>query len=120
MKFKDDHGNFASNDAKCLLALYDAANLRTRGEDIIDSAVVFTRSRLQSIMKTLDDLELAAEVQYTLETPSYRRVERVEARRYISVYEKRVTRNDTILEFAKLDYNILQALYCEELKALTL
>jgi len=36
------------------------------------------------------------------------------------VYEKRVTRNDTILEFAKLDYNILQALYCEELKALTL
>ena len=119
MKFKDDRGNFASNDVKCLLALYDAANLRTRGEEILNSAVVFTRSRLQSMMKTLDDLELAAEVEYTLETPSYRRVERVEARRYISLYEKKVTRNDTILEFAKLDYNILQALYCEELKALT-
>ncbi|KAG2632736.1 hypothetical protein PVAP13_2NG122900 [Panicum virgatum] len=71
------------------------------------------------MIETLDP-ELAAEVEYTLETPSYRRVERVEARRYISVYEKRATRNDTILEFAKLDYNILQALYCEELKALTL
>ena len=117
-KFKDDHGNFASNDAKCLLALYEAAHLRTRGEQILDNAVVFTRSRLRSMVKTLDP-ELAAEVEYTLETPSYRRVERVEARRYISVYEKRATRNDTILEFAKLDYNILQALYCEELKALT-
>ncbi|KAG2641123.1 (E)-beta-caryophyllene synthase-like isoform X4 [Panicum virgatum] len=117
-KFKDDHGNFASNDAKCLLALYEAAHLRTRGEEILDNAVVFTRSRLRSMVKTLDP-ELAAEVEYTLETPSYRRVERVEARRYISLYEKKVTRNDTILEFAKLDYNILQALYCEELKALT-
>ena len=120
LKFKDDRGNFASNDVKFLLALYDAANLRTRGEEILNSAVVFTRSRLQSMMKTLDDPELATEVEYTLETPSYRRVERVEARRYISVYEKRFTRNDTILEFAKLDYNILQALYCEELKELTL
>ena len=119
LKFKDDRGNFASNDVKFLLALYDAANLRTRGEEILNSAVVFTRSRLQSMMKTLDDPELATEVEYTLETPSYRRVERVEARRYISVYEKRFTRNDTILEFAKLDYNILQALYCEDLKALT-
>ena len=112
MKFRDDQGNFAtSNDVKCLLALYDAAHLRTRGEEILDNAIAFTKSRLQSMIETLDP-ELAAEVEYTLETPSYRRVERV--------YEKRATRNDTILEFAKLDYNILQALYCEELKALTL
>jgi len=112
VKFRDDQGNFAtSNDVKCLLALYDAAHLRTRGEEILDNDIAFTKSRLQSMIETLDP-ELAAEVEYTLETPSYRRVERV--------YEKRATRNDTILEFAKLDYNILQALYCEELKALTL
>ncbi|KAJ1288649.1 hypothetical protein BS78_02G104000 [Paspalum vaginatum] len=119
VKFRDDQGNFASNDIKCLLALYDAANLRTRGEEILDSAIVFTKRRLQSLMKTLEP-EMAAEVQHTLETPSYRRVHRVEARRYISVYEKLATRDDTVLEFAKLDYNILQTLYCEELKALTL
>ena len=51
-KFKDDHGNFASNDAKCLLALYEAAHLRTRGEEILDNAVVFTMSRLWSMVKT--------------------------------------------------------------------
>ncbi|CAL5079305.1 unnamed protein product [Urochloa decumbens] len=118
VKFRDDQGNFASHDVKCLLALYDAAHLRTRNEEILDSAMAFTKSRLQSMMKTLEP-EMAREVEYTLETPSYRRVERVEARRYISLYEKRATRNETILEFAKLDYNILQALYCEELRAFT-
>ncbi|CAL5066362.1 unnamed protein product [Urochloa decumbens] len=119
VKFRDDQGNFASDDVKCLLALYDAAHIRTHNEEILDSAMVFTKSRLQSKMKTLDP-EMAKEVEYTLETPSYRRVQRVEARRYVSLYEKRATRNDAILEFAKLDYNILQALYCEELRALTL
>ncbi|CAN6180495.1 unnamed protein product [Urochloa humidicola] len=118
MKFMDDQGNFASDDVNSLLALYDAAHLRTRNEEILDSAMVFTKSRLQSKMKVLDP-EMAKLVEYALETPSYRRVERVEARRYIPLYEKRATRNDTILEFAKLDYNILQALYCEELRALT-
>ena len=92
MKFRDNQGNFTSNDVKCLLALYDAAHLRTCGEEILDNAMAFTKSHLQSMIKTLDP-ELAAEVEYTLETPSYRRVERVEARRYISVYEKRATRN---------------------------
>ncbi|RCV44820.1 hypothetical protein SETIT_9G405200v2 [Setaria italica] len=122
VKFKDEQGNFAStDDVSCFLMLYDAAHLRTRGEEILDSAIAFTKIRLQSVMDSLEP-ELAREVQCTLETPRYRRVERVEARRYISVYERKAapSRNDTILEFAKLDYNILQALYCEELKALTI
>ncbi|OEL12616.1 (E)-beta-farnesene synthase [Dichanthelium oligosanthes] len=121
VKFRDDQGNFASDDVNCLLMLYDAAHLRTRGEEVLDSAIAFTKNRLQSVMDSLEP-ELAKEVQYTLETPRYRRVGRVEARRYISVYERKAaaTRNHTILELAKLDYSILQALYCEELKALTI
>ena len=100
--------------------LYDAAHLRTRGENILDSALTFTRIRLQSMVRCLEP-ELAKEMQYTtLETPRYMRVQRLEARRCISVYEKKASRNDTILEFAKLDNSILQALYCEELKALTM
>jgi hypothetical protein len=39
-------------------------------------------------------------VQCTLETPRFRRVKRVERRRYISIYEKKATRDVTILEFA--------------------
>nr|CAB3495950.1 unnamed protein product [Digitaria exilis] len=122
VKFRDDHGNFASGDVNSLLVLYDAAHLRTRGEEVLDSAIAFTRIRLRSLIDSLEP-ELAKEVQCTLDTPRYRRIQRVEARRYMAVYEQKAaaTRNDTILlEFAKLDYSILQAMYCEELKSLTM
>ncbi|CAO2035554.1 unnamed protein product [Urochloa humidicola] len=121
-KFRDEEGNFgaaAGDDVKCLLMLFDAAHLRVRGEEVLDSAIAFARIRLQSLMEGLEP-EVAEEVRYTLETPSFRRVQRVEARRFISVYEKKATRDETLLEFAKLDFNILQTIYCEELKALTM
>jgi hypothetical protein len=119
LKFRDGHGDFASNDVNSLLALYDAAHIRVHGEEILDDAIAFTKTRLRSIAEHVEPL-LAEEVRCTLETPSCRRVERIEARRYISMYEKKTTRDKTILELAKLDFNILQIMYCEELKALTM
>ena len=92
-----------------LLALYDAAHIRVRGEQILDDAIAFTKTRLQSIAEQEHvDPQLTEEVRCTLETPCFRRVERVEARGYISVYEKKATRDKAILELAKLDFNILQ------------
>lgn len=119
-KFRDEQGNISSDDVTCLLMLYNAAHLRTHGEEILDSIITFNKIRLQSLMTKKLEPELAEEVQCTLETPRFRRVKRVEARRYISVYEKKATRDETILEFAKMDYNILQAIYCDELKELTM
>lgn len=118
-KFIDEKGNIASTDATSMMSLYDAAHLRIHGEKILDNAIIFTKSLLQSMVHHLD-ATLAEEVQYALETPLFRRLHRVEANRYISTYEKKATRNETILELAKLDYNMLQSLYCEELKDLTL
>uniref|UniRef100_A0ACD5UE79 Uncharacterized protein n=1 Tax=Avena sativa TaxID=4498 RepID=A0ACD5UE79_AVESA len=121
LKFRDGHGNYESNDVKSLLTLYDAAHTRVHGEQILDDAIAFTRTRLRSIAEQ-GNLEppLAEEVRCTLETSCFRRVERVEARRYISVYEKKATRDKTILELAKVDFNIIQTIYCQELKALTI
>jgi hypothetical protein len=118
-KFRDEQGNISSDATSCLLMLYDAAHLRTHGEEILDNIITFNKSHLQSLLLEHLEPELREEVQCTLETPRLRRVNRVEARRYISVYEKKATRDATILEFAKLDYNILQAIYCDELKELT-
>ncbi|CAL5004164.1 unnamed protein product [Urochloa decumbens] len=120
LKFRDEQGNITSDDVSCLMMLYDAAHLRTHGEEILDSIITFTKSHLQAVRETGLEPELAEEVRFTLETTRFRRVERVEARRYISVYEKKATRSEAILEFAKLDYNILQALYCGELKELSI
>ncbi|XP_062190962.1 (E)-beta-caryophyllene synthase-like [Phragmites australis] len=119
LKFRDEQGDVSSDDVNCLMTLYDAAHLGTHGEKILDAIITFNKNRLQSVMKTNLEPELAEEVRFTLETPRFRRVERVEARRFISVYEKKAARDETILEFAKLDYNILQVLYCQELKELT-
>jgi transcriptional regulatory protein LevR len=99
--------------------LYDAAHLRVHGEEILDNIVTSTKSQLQCIVENLEP-ELKEEVKYALKTPLFRRLNRVEARQYISIYEKdSARRNDAILEFAKLDFNILLTLYCEELKDLT-
>jgi hypothetical protein len=101
--------------------LYDAAHVRVHGEDILDNIIDFNQKRLKSLMKEANsEPSLLEEVRVTLETTRFRRVKRVEARRFISVYEKKASRDDTILEFAKLDYNIVQVVYCNELKELTM
>ncbi|RLM62196.1 (E)-beta-farnesene synthase-like [Panicum miliaceum] len=112
-KFRDKQGNISSDDVACLLMLYDAAHMRTHGEEILGDMIAFSKTSLQSLVLKNLEPELA--------TPRFRRVERVEGRRYISVYEKKqAVQYGTILEFAKLDYNILQAIYCDELKELTI
>ena len=118
MKFRDDKGNIVTDDAICLLRMYEAAHLRVKGEEVLDNILIFTKSQLQYIV---DDLEpQLKEVKYALETPLFRRLKRVQARQYISIYEKNTTHNNMLLEFSKLDFNILLTLYCEELKDLTL
>ncbi|KAG0522782.1 hypothetical protein BDA96_07G067300 [Sorghum bicolor] len=119
LKFRDDKGNIVTDDARCLLLMYEAAHLRVKGEEILDNILIFTKSQLQCIV---DDLEpqLKEEVKYALETPLFRRLKRVQTRQYISIYEKNTAHNNMLLEFSKLDFNILLTLYCEELKDLTL
>ncbi|KAG2577014.1 hypothetical protein PVAP13_6NG075100 [Panicum virgatum] len=55
----------------------------------------------------------------SLQTPLFRRVRILETRNYIPIYEMEPSQNMAILEFAKLNFNLLQLLYCE-LKMVTL
>ncbi|GJN36806.1 hypothetical protein PR202_gb25702 [Eleusine coracana subsp. coracana] len=119
VKFRDEEGNISSDDVNIMMMLYDAAHMRITGEDILDNIITVNKSRLQYLAETNLETDQVEEIRVTLETPRFRRVERVEARRFISAYEKNAARDDTLLEFAKLDYNIVQALYCQELKQLT-
>ncbi|KAJ0974931.1 hypothetical protein J5N97_016896 [Dioscorea zingiberensis] len=118
-RFKDDGGNFKaelSSDLKGLLSLYEAAYLCTPEEDVLDEAIDFTRRHLQSMVKDIEP-RLARQVAHALETPSRRRMKRLEARLYISIYEEDAeVRNDVVLELAKLDFHILQLLHQEEVK----
>ncbi|KAF0897642.1 hypothetical protein E2562_000365, partial [Oryza meyeriana var. granulata] len=118
LQFKDKEGNFAADDIRSLLSLYNAAYLRTHGEKVLDEAIVFTNNRLRSELEYLKS-PLADEVSLALETPLFRRVRIIEARNYIPIYESNTIRNEAILEFAKLNFNLLQLIYCEELKNIT-
>ncbi|CAL4996950.1 unnamed protein product [Urochloa decumbens] len=117
--FKDKEGNFVSDDIKSLLSLYNVAYLRTHGEKVLDEAIIFTRNQLEAVLDSLEST-LADEVSHALQTPLFRRVRILETRNYITIYEKEAARNGVILEFAKLNFNLLQLLYCEELKTVTL
>nr|GMC81493.1 (-)-alpha-terpineol synthase-like [Ipomoea batatas]GMC81495.1 (-)-alpha-terpineol synthase-like [Ipomoea batatas] len=87
------------------------------GESIMEEAQRFCTKHLREIqsMKVLDE----DVVEHALEMPLYWRMQRWEARWFISVYDKRQNMNPVLLEFAKLDYNMVQAKYLEELKQMS-
>ncbi|XP_058092437.1 (-)-germacrene D synthase-like isoform X2 [Magnolia sinica] len=120
-KFKDDQGHFKASltsDVKGMLSLYEAAYLSTHGEDILDEAIVFTTGHLKSLMAHLDH-PLATQVHHALELPLRKRIQRLEARYYISVYDDDVAPRDVLLELAKLDFNVVQSLHRKEIKEIS-
>ncbi|XP_072971375.1 alpha-humulene synthase-like isoform X2 [Typha angustifolia] len=121
-KFKDGNGSFKAtlaDDPRGLLSLYNAAYLGIHGEDILEEAILFTKNHLKSMQKSLEH-PLAPQVSRFLETPLFRTMKRLEARRYISEYEAEDACNNSVLELAKLDFNLVQSIHCEELKIITL
>lgn len=121
-KFKDGLGIFnedLSKDVEGLLSLYEAAHLRVHGEDILEEALAFTTSHLERLKTQLKNELQSKKVIYALETPVWWNMNRVEARRYISVYALEDSHNETLLNFAILDFNLLQKVYQGELVTIT-
>ncbi|KAG8389005.1 hypothetical protein BUALT_Bualt02G0184400 [Buddleja alternifolia] len=76
-----------SSDTKGLLSLYEAAHLRSHGEDILDKALAFTVHHLNTTVNQL-------------ESP---------------LQDQDDSKNEQLLKLAKLDFNYLQNLYKKEL-----
>ncbi|KAF8765304.1 hypothetical protein HU200_008677 [Digitaria exilis] len=87
-----------------LLSLYEAAHLRKCDEDILKRAIVFTTNSLSSLANGGDHLPkpIRDKVLHALASPSHRRIKRLEARNFISIYEDDKETNEDILELAKL------------------
>ncbi|XP_054778346.1 probable terpene synthase 2 [Prosopis cineraria] len=127
-RFKDDKGEFNINqnltkDVKGMLALYEAAQLEVHGENIFDEALHFTYTHLKSLT---DNNQLSpilnAQVSHCLNQPLHKRLLRLAARHYMSSYQRQhPSPNHTImlLNFAKLDFNMLQKLHRKELGNIT-
>ncbi|XBI53133.1 hypothetical protein VPH35_035417 [Triticum aestivum] len=120
-KFKNEDGSFRediTNDPKGLLCLYNAAHLLIHGEPSLEEAISFARHHLKLMRDTLNS-PLAEQVKCALHMPLSRTFKRMETLRYISEYKHEEGHNPTLLELAKLDFNLLQHVHLKELKYLT-
>ncbi|KAA0045530.1 terpene synthase 10-like [Cucumis melo var. makuwa] len=117
--FKDEMGNLKTcsyEDINEMLSLYEASFLSTKGETILEEAKCFAVKYLNEFIKSSKD-ELKVEmVEHALKLPLHWRIERLEARWSIDIYERIGTLNPILLEIAKLDFNMVQSIYQEDLK----
>ncbi|KAJ0260153.1 Terpene synthase [Hirschfeldia incana] len=115
--FKNSEGKFKEDlaaDARGMLSLYEAAHWSTHGEEILDEALVFSKSHLEKL-SSQSTPHLAIRIKNALKHPYPRGIPRIETRQYISYYEEDDSSDKTLLEFSKLDFNILQMQYREEI-----
>ncbi|XP_062076059.1 (+)-alpha-pinene synthase, chloroplastic-like [Humulus lupulus] len=135
--FKDERGEFKASDVMGVLALYEASFYEKKDENILEEARVFTTEYLKKYMIMMeqnkllckDDNNMVLLVRHALEIPLHWRTTKTEARWFIDVYERRKdmnnnnnnnnNNNSTLLEFAKLDFNMVQSIYQEDLKHLS-
>ncbi|KAE8686875.1 Isoprene synthase [Hibiscus syriacus] len=121
--FKDNKGNFKGclhKDVKGMLSLHEASHLAFEGEDLMDGTLQFSRMHLRDLHGvSSSEICLLEQVSHALELPLHRRMLRLEARWYIETYSRSATVNPTLLELAKLDFNMMQSTLREDLKEMT-
>ncbi|KAG5625888.1 hypothetical protein H5410_011106 [Solanum commersonii] len=76
-------------------------------EDILEEALAFSTSYLECAAPYLKS-PLSKQVTHALEQSLHKSIPRVETRYFISIYEEEECKNDVLLRFAKLDFNLLQ------------
>ncbi|KAH9660138.1 TPS27 [Citrus sinensis] len=125
-RFMDEKESFKlsshSDECKGMLALHEAAYLLVEEESsIFRDAIRFTTAYLKEWVAKHDidkndDEYLCTLVKHALELPLHWRMRRLAARWFIDVYESGPDMNPILLELAKVDYNIVQAIHQEDLK----
>ncbi|OVA16105.1 Terpene synthase [Macleaya cordata] len=115
-------------DVEGMLSLYEASFYAFEGEEILDEAQEFTGRHLKEYLKNKEGINSTSTpkhlcnhkqlVSHALDLPLHLRVPRIEARWFIDTYEQMMQEDmdPLLLEFAKLDFNMIQATYHEELK----
>ncbi|XP_030442363.2 (-)-germacrene D synthase-like [Syzygium oleosum] len=121
-QFKDSEGNFRKSliiDARGLLSLYEACHLRSRGDSILDEALPIAITYLESMDESQVSTSLAKQVKHALKQPLHKGLPRLEARRYIPLYQEEPSHDKVLLALAKLDFNLLQEQHQKELGQIT-
>ncbi|WMV12201.1 hypothetical protein MTR67_005586 [Solanum verrucosum] len=116
-RFQDAKGNLnksIGNNIRGLLNLYEASHVRTHRDNILEEVLSFSTAYLESAAPHLKS-PLSKQVTHALEQSLHKSIPRVETRYFISIYEEEEFKNDVLLRFSKLDFNLLQMLHKQEL-----
>nr|GLL31144.1 terpene synthase 10-like [Ipomoea trifida] len=108
-------------DTKGLLNLYEASFLSKEEDTILELARDFSAKHLKQVIngdQNLNDPKLLPHVQRALDLPLHWRVPRMEARFFIDSFDlgKCTSNHSTLLDLAKVDFNIAQAVYLQDLR----
>jgi hypothetical protein len=100
-----------------MLNLYEASYYLVNGESILEEARDFSEKHLKEYSKEQnEDHYLSLLVNHSLELPLHWRMQRMEARWFIDAYGRKRDLNPILLEFAGLDFNMVQAKYQEDIR----
>ncbi|KAK7283948.1 hypothetical protein RIF29_13698 [Crotalaria pallida] len=119
VSFIDDTSNFKechNDDVEGMLSLYEASFYSLEDETILDEARDLTSKILKEYLTKNEGDHLSLLITHALELPLHWRIQRWEAHRFINAYGRRQNMSPAILQLAKLDFNIVQTTYQEELK----
>ncbi|KAF8043192.1 hypothetical protein BT93_A1512 [Corymbia citriodora subsp. variegata] len=105
-------------DIKGLLSLYEASFYGFEGEAFIDVARTFSSACLENVKG--DNDVWVRKIDHALDMPVHWRPNRLEARWSVDVYEadQRDCSNPILLDLAKLDFNVVQSVYRDEVSKL--
>ncbi|XP_077224041.1 alpha-terpineol synthase, chloroplastic-like isoform X1 [Tasmannia lanceolata] len=120
--FMDKKGDFMESfceDTEGMLSLYEASQLAFEGEIVLEKAKAFTIRHLRDLKGKSIDENLKRKVEHALELPFHWRMPRLEARWHIETYLGEENMNPLLSELAKLDYNMVQAIYQKDLKPMS-
>ncbi|KAK2989236.1 hypothetical protein RJ640_029534, partial [Escallonia rubra] len=119
-RFTDETGMFKEclcEDTREILYLYEATYFSIPGESILDEARDFTTKHLKESLNDKNiDQNLAMLVRHSLELPLHWRMLRLEACWFIDAYGRSEDMNSNLLDLAKLDFNMVQAIHQDDLK----
>ncbi|CAI0550320.1 unnamed protein product [Linum tenue] len=126
-KFMSDRGEIiikecctGHEDLKDILSLYEASHLAYEGEDILDKAKKHTTEYLDNVLLEMDSSDnyedMKELIRHSLDIPLHRRMLMLEARWYIELCKKKEGTNLTLLELAKLEFNMAQSVLQQDLK----
>nr|CAB3495866.1 unnamed protein product [Digitaria exilis] len=119
-KFRDGTGDFSMSlcsGPRGALSLYNAAHMATPEETALDDAIAFARRHLEAMKSKLMS-PLAKQVVRALGIPLPRIGQRLQTLHYIGEYEQEEEHDPTLLELARLDFELVRLLHLKELSEL--